>query len=118
MTAQGKSLEVMANVNPSETRDGFTSAQLAALRWLHDFPSNKAGWRRNGRSAYGDSRKWDAMKVEGYRGSIVIQAEDWRALSGLIDGCPSPDKIYGPSAEGRELLKMKPRVEAEDRRRP
>lgn len=44
------------------------------------------------------------MKVDGRDGSIVILEADWKALSGLIVGALTPDKIFEPNAAGHALL--------------
>lgn len=82
----------------------LTEAQVNALRWMRDFPSESAEWGLNGKPTSKGHKYWNTMKLSGPRGSIVIPIDDWRALHGLFDGCATPDKIYSPNNEGLAAL--------------
>ena len=85
---------------------GLTPTQIAALRWMRDFPSNKAQWLVDGKvpRARQQPDAWNMMELIGPEGSIRIKIADWKALHELFDGCPSFDKIYGPNAAGLAVL--------------
>lgn len=85
----------------------LTTTQLAALRWMRDFPSNAAEWLVDGKRSRAGQKPgaWNMMELSGPQGSIRIKIADWKALHGLFDGCPSPDKIYGPNAAGLDALR-------------
>lgn len=84
----------------------LTLRQIQILRWLDENPSNSAGWTVNGREpkAKEGPDTWTHMKIEGPTGSILIAAEDNEALHELIIGCPTGDKIYGPSEAGKAAI--------------
>lgn len=82
----------------------LSETQHAALVWINIFPCTKAGWRRNGKSAYGPPEKWNGMELSGSQGSILVHVTDWEAIRGFLDCMPAPNKIYGLNAAGRAAL--------------
>lgn len=83
----------------------MTPRQLQILRWLHDNPSSRARWLVNGKEPKNEHPdKWTHMEVAGENGSILIASEDNKALHDYIVGCPSHDKLYGPSERGLAAL--------------
>lgn len=60
---------------------------------------------RNGKVAYGDSRLWDAMKISGKQGSIIIPSDDWEAIKPFREAAPyESSKIFQPNEAGRSAL--------------
>lgn len=84
----------------------LTPRQIQILRWLDENPSHYAGWTIDGREpkARENHKDWNVMVIKGKNGSIHIALEDNKALHDYITGCPSPDKIYGPSEAGKAAL--------------
>lgn len=70
----------------------LTDRQRFCLEWLRQNPQSQAGWRRNGKAAYGPPDKWDAMEIKGKQGSIVIATADWEALRGHLKAAPYESK--------------------------
>jgi hypothetical protein len=94
----------------------LTPRQIQILRWLDENPSNRARWVVNGREPKGSEGpdKWTHMEISGPAGSIMVAVADNKALQGLYDGCPTPDKIYGLNDAGRAALadSIEPQVSA------
>jgi hypothetical protein len=48
-------------------------SQMFALRWIHMQPQARSRWMRNGKDAYGNPDKWDAIELSGPNGSKEIK---------------------------------------------
>ena len=90
---------------------GLTEAQERALRWIDEKPHHYAGWQTNGSEAHGPPENWDAIKLRGRLGSIVIKKSDWRAICELIDGAPESDdpRMFVLNHAGRSALDLEGR---------
>jgi hypothetical protein len=82
----------------------LTPSQLRVLRWVDENPSNQSEWLVNGKPAKGPPDKWNQFKISGPAGSIILAAEDMKALKGCFDHCMTPDKMYSLSDAGRLAL--------------
>ena len=84
----------------------LTASQITALRWMRDFPNVTAEWCHNGKRTKRGPEFWNTMKLDGPRGSIVIELADWEALRGLFTGQPlGSGTIYGPNEAGLAALR-------------
>lgn len=83
----------------------LTDRQKFALLWLRDNHQSDLAWTRNGKAAYGSPDKWDAMKISGKQGSIIIPTPDWEAIRPYI--CVAhheTGRAYIPNEAGAEIL--------------
>jgi hypothetical protein len=62
---------------------------------------------RNGKGAYGDADKWDAIELSGPTGSIRISLEDHLAIRPytMVVADRERKKMYGANEEGKRLLR-------------
>lgn len=83
----------------------LSASQMKALRWIDDFPSTQAEWTVGGKHIKRETPdKWDAMRISGAEGSILIAAADLKALSPFITHCAAPHKLYSLNEKGRSTL--------------
>jgi hypothetical protein len=62
---------------------------------------------RNGKDAYGDPEKWDAIELSGQAGSIRISLQDHLAIRSytMVVADRNPTRMYGVTEEGKRILK-------------
>jgi hypothetical protein len=84
-----------------EIARGLTKAQREALLWLHDRDHNKAEWTRNGKRlrAADKPETWSHIKISGVT-SILVAADDLKALRGLTVPVGLPHRLYVLSDKG------------------
>jgi hypothetical protein len=84
----------------------LTESQLFALRWIDTQSHTRSRWMRNGKDAYGDPEKWDAIELSGQTGSIRISLEDHLAIRPYTMVVADRDRkrMYGVTEEGKRLL--------------
>jgi hypothetical protein len=80
-----------------------------ALRWIDSQPCGKSEWRRGAKAAYGPPEKWDAMKLSGRAGSIVISASDWKIvceyLRPAVMADLNSDRMFFLSEKGKAAIR-------------
>lgn len=83
----------------------LTDAQARAMRWINEYPSTRAAWTVDGKPIRKQKpEKWNVMEIGGAAGSILIAAEDLKAITPFVEHCTAPDKMYSLNAADRAAL--------------